>query len=309
MICSVLYSTMIHLKIIYFNHMKILITGSYGQLGSEIKDLSVKYPQWQFLFTDADSLDITDEKRVREYITDENPGFIINCAAYTAVDRAESDADNALKLNTLAPLYLAKAAKMVNSGYINISTDYVFNGETFIPYCETDAEDPRSVYGKTKLEGERMIMPEYPDSVIIRTSWLYSSYGNNFVKTMLRLGQQNSTVNVVIDQVGTPTYAADLAAAILSVVNIYESDHEKYIPGIYHYSNEGVASWFDFAKSIFEISGTDCKVLPVMSDQFPVKAKRPHYSVLNKSKIKSTFGIEIPYWRDSLKICLGEIMG
>ncbi|MDD4107715.1 MAG: dTDP-4-dehydrorhamnose reductase [Prolixibacteraceae bacterium] len=287
--------------------MKILITGAYGQLGSELKELSVKYPEWDFLFTDIDSLDITDEDKVLESVLAENPGFIINCAAFTAVDKAETDEENAFRINALAPSFLSKAAKTVNAGFINISTDYVFNGEAFVPYTETDKEDPRSVYGRTKLEGERRSVKENPESVIIRTSWLYSSFGNNFVRTMLRLSAQNTSLKVVFDQIGTPTYAADLAGAVMSIVKTYESDRGKYIPGIYHYSNEGVASWYDFAMSIFEISGIPCQVVPVNSAEFPVIALRPPFSVLNKSKIKSKFGLEIPYWRDSLKICLHKL--
>lgn len=287
--------------------MKILVTGAYGQLGSELKDLSDKFPHWEFFFTDWDSLDITDENAVNDFFEEHKPGFVINCAAYTAVDKAETDTHFALKLNTFAPGVLAKAAKVYEAGFIHISTDYVFDGKSFNPYSEIDTVNPEGIYGKTKLGGERSCRGENKNALIIRTSWLYSAYGNNFVKTMLRLGQERDSLKVVFDQVGTPTYAADLARTVLAIAEIYDTNREKFIPGIYHYSNEGVASWYDFAKSIFEITNTDCRVSPVLSVEFPTPAKRPHYSVLDKSKIKNTFNLEIPYWKDSLKICLNKI--
>jgi dTDP-4-dehydrorhamnose reductase len=283
--------------------MKILITGAYGQLGNEINCLTAKYPEWQFLFTDVDTLDIANENELEIWFQKNKPGFVINCAAYTAVDKAETDTENAKKINSLAPKLLGKYSQKAEAKFIHISTDYVFDGETFIPYSENDKVNPKSVYGETKLHGEQKCFEGNPDSIVIRTSWLYSTFGNNFVKTMLRLGNERGHLNVVYDQIGTPTYAADLANAILSIIAITEKNPEKFVPGIYHYSNEGVASWYDFAKAIFEISGLNCKVDPVLSDQFPTTAKRPHYSVLNKTKIKNTFGITIPYWRDSLKIC------
>lgn len=287
--------------------MKILITGAYGQLGSEIKVLTEKYSDWQFLFTDVEVLDITNENAVDVYFKQNQPDFVINCAAYTAVDKAESDIETAEKVNALAPKLLAKYAKKAGSKLIHISTDYVFDGEANIPYIEDDEVNPKGVYGKTKYQGEINCFEENPDSLIIRTSWLYSTFGNNFVKTMLRLAGERDKLNVVFDQVGTPTNAADLAATILSIIQISEKESENFVPGIYHYSNEGVASWYDFATSIFEISGIKCEVLPVLSNQFPTPAKRPNFSVLNKSKIKNTFGINIPYWKESLKICLGKL--
>jgi dTDP-4-dehydrorhamnose reductase len=283
--------------------MKILITGAYGQLGNEINCLAATYPEWQFLFTDVDTLDITNENELEIWFQKNKPGFVINCAAYTAVDKAETDHETAKKVNAVAPKLLGKCAKKFGAKLIHISTDYVFDGETFMPYSENDKVNPKGVYGETKLHGEQKCFEGNPDSIVIRTSWLYSTFGNNFVKTMLRLGNERGHLNVVYDQIGTPTYAADLANAILSIIAITEKNPEKFVPGIYHYSNEGVASWYDFAKAIFEISGLNCKVDPVLSDQFPTTAKRPHYSVLNKTKIKNTFGITIPYWRDSLKIC------
>lgn len=287
--------------------MNILITGANGQLGSEIKTLTKEFPGWQFLFTDVEELDITNENEVKNYFQQNQPDFVINCAAYTAVDKAESDAQTAEKVNTLAPKLLAKYSKITGSKLIHISTDYVFDGESFVPYSEENKVNPKGVYGKTKLQGEINCFAENPDSLVIRTSWLYSTFGNNFVKTMLRLAGERDKLNVVFDQVGTPTNAADLAEAILSIIQISAKHKEKFVPGIYNYSNEGVASWYDFAKAIFEIAGVKCEVSPVLSDQFPTPAKRPNYSVLNKSKIKNTFGLVIPYWKESLKACIQKI--
>ncbi len=287
--------------------MKILVTGSYGQLGNEINSLSAKYADWHFLFTDVDSLDITSEIALDTWFQNNKPNYIINCAAYTAVDKAESDIVTAERVNSLAPKLLAKQAKKIGARLIHVSTDYVFDGESFLPYSEEDKVNPKSVYGETKLRGEKNCFEENRDTIIIRTSWLYSAFGNNFVKTMLRLGKERGQLNVVFDQVGTPTYAADLAGAILAIIEISEKESENFMPGIYHYSNEGVASWYDFAKAVFEISEVNCNVEPVLSDQFPTAAKRPNYSVLNKSKIKNTFGITIPYWRESLKYCIQEL--
>lgn len=288
--------------------MKILVTGSYGQLGNELNQLKEDFPEWNFLLTDADSLDITSEITVQNYFQNNNPDFLINCAAYTAVDKAEIDIETAEKVNAFAPKLLAKYARESNTRVIHVSTDYVFNGTACKPYVETDTVDPKGVYGKTKLEGEHNCLSENPETIVIRTSWLYSSFGNNFVKTMLRLGKERELLNVVFDQVGTPTYAANLANAILKIIQITEKDHRKFIPGIYHYSNEGVASWYDFANAIFELSGLKCEVFPVLSNQFPTPAKRPNYSVLDKTKIKDSFAIKIPNWRESLKICIGKLI-
>lgn len=287
--------------------MRILVTGAYGQLGNELKELSKNYPNWQFLFTDADSLDITSEIAVEDYFRKNNPQFVINCAAYTAVDKAETDAENARQINSVAPGFLAKAAKRFGAGFVHISTDYVFSGDSFLPYTENDPVKPLDVYGRTKQEGEARSLSQNPKTIIIRTSWLYSSFGNNFVKTMLKLGTERETLNVVFDQVGTPTYAGDLANALLKIAETFGEKPDQFIPGIYHYSNEGVASWYDFAKAIFELSKVDCRVMPVLSEEFKTAAKRPHYSVLNKSKIKATFSLEIPYWKDSLKICIQKL--
>jgi len=288
--------------------MKILVTGAYGQLGSELKEFTGNYPDGTFLFTDVDSLDITNEAAVQDYFQENQPTFVVNCAAYTAVDKAETDRELAQKINAIAPGILAKAAKNTGAKIIHISTDYVFNGQAFQPYTEADSVEPTGVYGETKLEGEQQCLNENPDSIIIRTSWLYSSYGNNFVKTMMRLGAERDSLNVIFDQVGTPTYAGDLAGAILSVIETAEKIPETFVPGIYHYSNEGVASWYDFAKAIFEITEIACTVNPILTKDYPTPAKRPHYSVLNKSKIKDTFDIKIPYWRDSLHLCIKKLL-
>jgi dTDP-4-dehydrorhamnose reductase len=287
--------------------MKILITGAYGQLGNEIKGLTGKFLSWQFLFTDVDTLNITDEEIVESYFTKNKPDFVVNCAAYTAVDKAESNVEAASNVNALAPALLARYSKQVGAKLIHISTDYVFDGKAYVPYSEEDKVNPTGIYGKTKLQGEINCFAENPESLIIRTSWLYSIFGNNFVKTMLRLADERDKLNVVYDQVGTPTNAADLAEAILSIIHISEKNKGRFVPGIYHFSNDGVTSWYDFAKAIFEIAGVKCEVSPVLSDQFPTPAKRPNFSVLNKSKIKNTFGLNIPYWRDSLKVCISKL--
>ena len=287
--------------------MKILITGAYGQLGNELNVLSNQYPEWQFLCTDADTLDITDENAVELFFQTHLPGVVINCAAYTAVDKAETDTETAWKINALAPGILARAAKKTDSKLIHISTDYVFDGTACQPLTETVDVNSTGVYGKTKLEGEQNCRSENPETLIIRTSWLYSSFGNNFVKTMLRIGKEKVRLNVVFDQIGTPTFAADLASAILSIIKKSEEKPEKFVPGIYHYSNEGVASWYDFAQAIFEIANINCQISPVRTVDFPTPARRPAFSVLDKSKIKNTFGIKIPYWRESLITCMEKL--
>ncbi|SFV53974.1 dTDP-4-dehydrorhamnose reductase [hydrothermal vent metagenome] len=285
----------------------ILVTGSHGQLGSEIKTIvknnSLEYADKSFFFTTKDSLDITDKSSIEAYIKNNNIDIIINCAAYTAVDNAEENIIMADAINREAVKDLAVFSKKYNIELIHISTDYLFDGNTFKPYTEDIQSNPQGIYSKTKLAGEQEIRQVNPsNSIIIRTSWIYSSLGTNFVKTMLRLGEEKESLNVVFDQIGTPTYARDLASAILSIINhpIIHSDDVS----IYHYSNEGVASWYDFAKSIFEISNINCKVNPIETHQYPTPAKRPYYSILNKAKIKKDYGLDIPYWRDSLKDCL-----
>jgi dTDP-4-dehydrorhamnose reductase len=288
--------------------MKIIITGSKGQLGRSIQELSMEYPDLTFVFTDVEELDITDNLQVDTFFAAEKPSVVVNCAAYTAVDKAEKEEAMAEKINHFAVANLANACKKTGIKLIHISTDYLFDGNKSTPYHEKDIVRPRSVYGITKLEGETAILRAEIKSMIIRTSWLYSAYGTNFVKTMLRLGKEKEQLGVVSDQVGTPTYAGDLAKALLDILQMTASDHKRFVTGIYHYSNEGVASWFDFTKAIFEHSPEiSCRVNPIDTSAYPTPATRPAYSVLNKSKIKTTFGIEIPYWKESLILCLKKI--
>lgn len=280
---------------------KILITGSNGQLGSELKEISVQFPGFDFTYTDIAELDITNPDTVSSFVSYLKPQYLVNCAAYTAVDKAETDVSTATLINKTAVGILAKASANVGCRIIHVSTDYVFDGRGPRPYTEENPTDPQSVYGATKLEGELLCLDNNPESLIIRTSWLYSAFGNNFVKTMLRLGNERPEIGVIVDQIGTPTNAADLAKAILTIISSVESGEKEYLPGIYHYSNEGVASWFDFTKAIFEFQGTDCEVKPIASEEFPSPVQRPAFSVLNKSKIKKVYGLTIPYWRDSLR--------
>jgi len=278
----------------------ILVTGANGQLGSEIKELSQNY-KYNIFFTDVKLLDISDKKAVEDFIKQNSIDTIINCAAYTAVDKAEEEKELADKINHIAVKNLAEVSKEFDISLVHISTDYVFNGLGYRPYKESDKTEPQSVYGSTKLMGEEAMIDISPkNSIIIRTSWLYSTFGANFVKTMLRIGRERDSLNVIFDQIGTPTYAKDLADTILNILpKLNNKDVE-----IYHYSNEGVCSWFDFAKAIFEIKGMDIKVNPILSEAYPTPAKRPYYSVLDKSKIKKDFDIEIPYWKNSLINCL-----
>ncbi len=282
---------------------KILVTGADGQLGSEIRALA---DSSNFYFTNRNDLDISDENALKKFITSNNIDIIINCAAYTAVDRAETDKESADKINHLAVRNLAQISKEKNIKLIHISTDYVFDGTNHKPYSETDTPNPQGVYGQTKLDGEKaMLQINPPNSIIIRTSWVYSSFGANFVKTMLRLGKEKESLGVVYDQIGTPTYARDLAKTILSMI-----DTQKKSAGvqIYNYSNEGVLSWYDFAKEIMKMAKLKCQINPIESKEYPTPASRPHYSVLNKSKIKTDYNIKIPYWKDSLDECL-RILG
>jgi dTDP-4-dehydrorhamnose reductase len=279
---------------------KILVTGSNGQLGSEIRKISGSFPNMEFVFTDVEELDITNPWKVADFLSSFKPAFLINCAAYTAVDKAEIDQSTALLINATAVGILAEQSAEIGCKMIHVSTDYVFNGRGPRPYKEDDRVDPQSAYGKTKLEGERLCRKLNPDSLIIRTSWLYSGFGNNFVKTMLRLGSEKPELGVISDQIGSPTNATNLASAIMQIISMAAGDENAFVSGIYHYSNEGVASWYDFAKAIFEIGGINCKVRPIATEEYPSPVQRPAFSVLNKSKIKLTFGIEIPHWRDSL---------
>jgi len=281
----------------------ILVTGSMGQLGSEIKAISSDY-SYNFFFTDRNNIDITNKDNIKEYCQTNSINVIINCAAYTAVDKAQSDIENADLVNRKAVKKLSIVAKELNIKLIHISTDYVFDGKNFKPYVEEFQTNPQSVYGKSKLDGENEMININPlNSIIIRTSWVYSYYGNNFVKTMLRLGKEKEELGVIFDQVGTPTYAAHLAKTILDIVPQIENSKVE----IYNYSNEGVLSWYDFAKEIMKMAKLNCKVKAIETYQYPTPAKRPHFSLLNKSKIKQKFNIEIPYWKDGLDDCLKRL--
>ena len=287
--------------------MNILVTGSNGQLGSEIKDIVIHYPNFKFFFMDLPELDICKSSQLEVFFKDKNINTVINCAAYTSVDQAEEDAEIAEQVNSKGVLILVNALKKVDGKLIHISTDYVFDGTSFLPYKETDPVSPIGVYGKTKRAGELAVINSDIDSIVIRTSWLYSSYGNNFVKTMLRLGSEKENLGVIFDQVGTPTNASDLAKTCLDILLDESSENISMKGKIYHYSNEGATSWYDFAKAIMELGSLDCKVRPIQTRDYPTPAKRPHYSVLNKSKIKIDFNIQIPYWRDSLDKCIEKL--
>lgn len=281
----------------------ILITGANGQLGNEMRLLAELNGQYNYFFTDVAELNICDEAAVMEYVTENSIDIIVNCAAYTAVDKAEDDVEFCRLLNQSAPGYLAKAIKSRGGYLIQVSTDYVFDGTAHIPYREDEPTCPNSVYGETKLGGEKEAMKYCPETMIIRTAWLYSTFGNNFVKTMIRLGRERDSLGVIFDQVGTPTYARDLAVAIFAAIN------KGIVPGVYHFSNEGVCSWYDFTKEIHRLAGIKgCSVKPLHTEDYPTKATRPHYSVLDKTKIKETYGIEIPHWVDSLAECVSDLM-
>lgn len=281
----------------------ILITGANGQLGNEMRVVSAEQEQLVYHFTDVAELDICDIEAIERYVVDHAIDCIVNCAAYTNVNKAEEDTELCDKLNHQAPANLARVAAKHQVGLIHVSTDYVFNGEHHLPYKEDEPTCPNSVYGATKLAGEQAIQTLHPAAVIIRTAWLYSTFGNNFVKTMLRLGSERDELGVVFDQIGTPTYARDLARAIQHIVV------KGIVPGIYHYSNEGVCSWYDFTKMIFALGGiTTCQLKPLHTDEYPTPAARPHYSVLDKTKIKQTYGVEVPYWVDSLRECISSVV-
>ena len=282
--------------------MIILLTGCNGQLGNEIQLLEKDYGQHRFFNTDVAELDITNQLAVADFVGRNEIDGIINCAAYTAVDKAEDNKELCTTLNTVAPAYLAAAVEKRGGWIVQVSTDYVFNGKAHKPYVETDTPSPDSVYGSTKLAGELGVQKFCKRAMVIRTAWLYSTFGNNFVKTMIRLGKERAELGVVFDQIGTPTYAGDLAKAIMTAV-------EKGIkPGVYHFSNEGVTSWYDFTKAIHRIAGiTTCKVRPIHTSEYPTPANRPHFSVLDKTKIKETYDMEIPYWEESLHKCIEKL--
>ena len=288
----------------------ILVTGSSGQLGRSIQSIALDYPDYEFVFANRQQLNLSNETSLAKFFGYNTFDIVINCAAYTAVDNAEAEPELANQINHLAVRQLANIAKQQNAKLIHISTDYVFNGKQYRPYLEADEVAPHGVYGQTKLSGEQAIQNTLKNNaIIIRTSWVYSEYGNNFVKTMLKLGQERDSLNVIFDQVGTPTYAKDLARNIMSIVQNQEFHQAYFTTNILHFSNEGVCSWYDFAKTIFELANIQCHVNAIETKDYPTPAKRPHYSVLNKAKIKQTYNLAIPYWKDSLKQCLTALQG
>ena len=283
--------------------MNILITGCNGQLGNEMQLLEEVNPQHTYFNTDVAELDITDSAAIEKFVNENQIDGIVNCAAYTAVDKAEDNQELCRLLNTVAPGYLAAAVEKRGGWLIQVSTDYVFDGTNHTPYTEDEPTCPNSVYGSTKLEGEKAAQQACSRTMIVRTAWLYSTFGNNFVKTMIRLGKEKPELGVIFDQIGTPTYAHDLAVALFAAIN------QGVVPGIYHFSNEGVISWYDFTKAIHRIAGiTSCHVRPLHTAEYPTPANRPHYSVLDKTKIKQTYNIEVPYWEESLKECILKLI-
>ncbi len=288
----------------------ILITGSSGQLGKSIKSITSTHSNCELVFANRQQLDLSNETSITNFFEHQNYHIIINCAAYTAVDRAELEPELANQVNHLAVRKLADIAKQKNAKLIHISTDYVFNGKQYRPYLETDSIDPLGVYGQTKFSGEEAIQNTLKNNaVIIRTSWMYSEYGENFVKTMLKLGQNHDDLNVICDQVGTPTYSKDLAKAIMCIVQDQKFKHVDFTTNIVHYSNQGVCSWYDFAKTIFELANVQCRIHSTESKDYSTLAKRPHYSILNTAKIKQMYNVATPYWKDSLKQCMTELKG
>lgn len=291
--------------------MNILITGANGQVGSELRALANKYNFFTFDFIRREELDITDETAVMNYFNKKKFDYCINCAAYTAVDKAEEQIDIAMQVNTVGAKNLALACARHNARLLQLSTDYVYHNDQNTPFIETDGTNPQGVYAESKLAGDRTVLNIDANNIVIRTSWVYSSYGHNFVKTMLRLGKDRDQITVIFDQIGTPTYAHDLAKAMLEMIRKIEHKEvdKTNTGGVYHYSNEGVTSWFDFATAIFRIENINCLVLPIETKDYPTAAKRPHFSLLNKSKIKKVFDLKIPHWEVSLQNCLQELTG
>ena len=277
----------------------ILITGSHGQLGNEMQQAANRFPAFKFIYTDVEDLDICDKAALDAFVKANAVNVIVNCAAYTAVDKAEDDVELCYKINAEAVRNIGEVAHQNGLKVVHVSTDYVFDGTNYVPYSEDQPVSPNTVYGKSKLAGEQALMETCEQAVILRTAWLYSSFGNNFVKTMLKLGVERDSLNVIFDQIGSPTYAADLADTILKIIS-----HETFVPGIYHFSDEGVCSWYDFTKTIHRIAGITCDVRPIETKDYPARTPRPHYSVLNKAKIKATYGITIPHWEESLERCM-----
>lgn len=282
--------------------MKILVTGANGQLGTELKKILEATMPSVAIYTDVDELDLTNAKAVESFVVNNDISHIVNCAAYTAVDCAEEEKSLCAQINIDAVKNLALAADANGAKVIHISTDYVFDGTNHRPYRESDKVNPISQYGTTKRKGETVLLALSPEAIIIRTAWLYSAHGNNFVKTMLRLAEKNDEIKVVCDQIGTPTYARDLAAAIVTVLRSHQ-----WIPGIYHFTDEGAASWYDFAKAIFRLAGKQVKVKPILTEDYPTPASRPAYSILDRSLIKATYGVTIPHWEEALADCMAEL--
>lgn len=283
---------------------RILVTGKNGQLGQSLQKIAAGFPEYDFVFVGRDELDLGSTQSINEFFAGQNRfDAIINTAAYTTVDKAEVEPDLANQINHLAVAQLADIAHQQDAFLLHVSTDYVFDGKGYRPYIESDPVAPQNQYGLSKLKGEQAMQVSGCNGAIVRTSWVYSEFGNNFVKTMLRLGRERDSLNVIFDQVGSPTYATDLARALVALL---EHDVNRRVE-IYHYSNEGVCSWYDFAKAIFELSAVSCEVNSIVTQDYPTPASRPHYSLLNKSKIKLDTGLAVPYWRDSLQQCLREL--
>ena len=277
----------------------ILVTGCHGQLGNEMQQAAKRFPSFRYIYTDVEELNICDKKALADFVLSNKVNIIVNCAAYTAVDKAEDDTELCYQINRDAVRNIGEVANENNLKVVHVSTDYVFDGTNYLPYTENMPVCPATIYGKSKLEGEQALLESCNQAVILRTSWLYSSFGNNFVKTMIKLGTERDSLNVIFDQIGTPTYAADLADAILNLLS-----QNTFVSGIYHFSNEGVCSWYDFTKTIHQLTKIKCDVRPIESKNYPTRTPRPHFSVLNKAKIKSTYGIIIPHWEESLKKCI-----
>jgi len=285
----------------------ILVTGSNGQLGIELGVLARNYPELTFTLTDLPELDITNQHLLEEFISSGNFDFIINCAAYTAVDKAEEEPEKAYLINETGVRNLARGAKNCGSKFIHISTDYVFDGLANVPYKENDATNPQSAYGNSKLAGEKAIMEIGGSAVIVRTSWLYSPFGNNFMKTILRLARERNELNIVFDQTGTPTYSEHLAHGILQIIETSVRQPNSFHEGIYHFANEGVCSWYDFALEIIEQANINCKINPIETGDYPTLAKRPQYSVMSKAKFRSVFCFDIPHWKSGVKNCINRL--
>jgi dTDP-4-dehydrorhamnose reductase len=281
----------------------ILVTGANGQLGNELRKASKNYYGYDFIFTDIDTVDITSADKIAAYIKKSEPDWLINCAAYNFVDKAESEPEKALMINSTAVKNIAEAIKRSECRFIHVSSDYIFDGGSNMPYNESSAANPLSAYGRSKLEGEKNAL-QYNRSMIIRTAWLYSSFGSNFVKTILCKAREKDSLKVIFDQTGTPTYAADLAESIMNIISGVIKNRVAFNAGIYHYSNEGVCSWYDLAEEIVKEAGLQCKIIPILTKDYPAAARRPFYSVLDKTRIKETYNIEIPHWRSSLKKCI-----